>query len=85
MRPSELKEFLDLKVDLYNQPSFIDQDPIQIPHQFSNKEDIEIIDVYSILGKKLELASGDGYHWSSPAYKIITREISGNVLPVLKK
>jgi uncharacterized protein (TIGR02757 family) len=43
MQPSELKDFLDLKVELYNQPSFIDQDPIQIPHQFYNKEDIEII------------------------------------------
>lgn len=38
----ELKEFLDEKVDLYNKPSFIETDPISIPHQFSSKEDIEI-------------------------------------------
>jgi uncharacterized protein (TIGR02757 family) len=38
----ELKEFLDSKVDQYNHPSFIESDPIQIPHQFSKKEDIEI-------------------------------------------
>jgi len=38
----ELKEFLDEKVDLYNNPNFIESDPIQIPHQFSVKEDIEI-------------------------------------------
>lgn len=56
-----------------------------ISGQVMQEEEIEIIDVYSILAKKLELASGDGYHWSSPAYEIITREISGNVLPVLKK
>lgn len=37
-----LKEFLDEKVALYNTPKFIETDPIQIPHQFSKKEDIEI-------------------------------------------
>ncbi len=39
---TELKEFLDEKVIQYNSPMFIDSDPIQIPHQFSIKEDIEI-------------------------------------------
>lgn len=39
---SELKEFLDEKVELYNHPNFIDSDPIQIPHRYSLKEDIEI-------------------------------------------
>ena len=38
----QLKEFLDDKVVLYNNPKFIESDPIQIPHQFSSKEDIEI-------------------------------------------
>jgi uncharacterized protein (TIGR02757 family) len=38
----ELKSFLDQKVTQYNQPKFIDSDPIQIPHQFARKEDIEI-------------------------------------------
>ena len=42
MNKSELKEFLDEKVVLYNNPSFIESDPIQIPHGFSLKEDIEI-------------------------------------------
>lgn len=39
---SELKDFLDEKVMLYNHPKFIESDPIQIPHKFSKKEDIEI-------------------------------------------
>ncbi|HVG42493.1 MAG TPA: TIGR02757 family protein [Chitinophagaceae bacterium] len=39
---SALKEFLDKKVDAFNQPSFIVADPISIPHRFSKKEDIEI-------------------------------------------
>ena len=42
MNKSELKEFLDEKVILYNNPEFIESDPIQIPHRFSQKEDIEI-------------------------------------------
>ena len=38
----ELKEFLDAKVQHYNTTQFIESDPIQIPHLFSKKEDIEI-------------------------------------------
>lgn len=39
---SDLKEFLDEKVDQYNRPHFIETDPIQVPKQFSGKENIEI-------------------------------------------
>ncbi len=42
MNKSELKDFLDEKVDFYNRPQFIETDPIQIPHRFTTKEDIEI-------------------------------------------
>ena len=42
MNRTELKEFLDEKVLLYNKADFIESDPIQIPHQFTHKEDIEI-------------------------------------------
>jgi uncharacterized protein (TIGR02757 family) len=42
LHTQDLKEFLDTKVDQYNNPRFIESDPIQIPHQFSKKEDIEI-------------------------------------------
>lgn len=42
LSPNELKDFLDFKVQQYNKPSFIELDPISIPHQFSSKEDIEI-------------------------------------------
>ena len=37
-----LKEFLDIKSEEYNNTSFIENDPIQIPHKFKKKEDIEI-------------------------------------------
>ena len=39
---TEIKEFLDTKVKQYNTLDFITTDPIQIPHQFNLKEDIEI-------------------------------------------
>jgi len=39
---SELKEFLDEKVIQFNNPNFIESDPIQIPHRYNLKEDIEI-------------------------------------------
>ncbi|MBT8305433.1 MAG: DUF2400 domain-containing protein, partial [Maribacter sp.] len=42
MTQEELKEFLDTKVEQYNTPSFLENDPIQIPHKFNKKEDIEI-------------------------------------------
>jgi len=43
MNQSELKEFLDFKAEEYNSPKFIESDPIQLPHRFSKKEDIEIV------------------------------------------
>jgi uncharacterized protein (TIGR02757 family) len=42
MNQSELKSFLDEKVLQYNTLDFIESDPVQIPHLFSLKEDIEI-------------------------------------------
>lgn len=38
-----LKNFLDLKVEEYNQPNFISNDPVSIPHLFIRKQDIEIM------------------------------------------
>ena len=42
MNQTTLKIFLDEKVQQYNRLDFIESDPIQIPHQFTQKEDIEI-------------------------------------------
>jgi len=42
MTQDQLKTYLDRKVEKYNQIDFIDSDPIQIPHKFTKKEDIEI-------------------------------------------
>lgn len=37
-----IKEFLEEKVLFYNRPEFIESDPIQVPHRYQLKEDIEI-------------------------------------------
>lgn len=42
MDNSDLKDFLNEKVDQYNNPDFIASDPISIPHKFELKEDVEI-------------------------------------------
>ena len=42
MELNNLKSFLDEKVEEYNQPFFVETDPIQVPKTFSEKENIEI-------------------------------------------
>ncbi|MEO7394579.1 MAG: DUF2400 family protein, partial [Chitinophagaceae bacterium] len=49
MNEKDLKEFLDRKVDQYNQPSFIKNDPISIPHLFTKKQDIEIAGFFAAI------------------------------------
>ncbi|WP_372648218.1 TIGR02757 family protein [Draconibacterium sp.] len=39
---ADLKDFLDEKVEEYNRSEFIETDPIQVPKQFIEKENIEI-------------------------------------------
>lgn len=46
---ASLKRFLDNKVDAYNQPSFIKDDPISIPHLFGKKQDIEIAGFFAAI------------------------------------
>jgi uncharacterized protein (TIGR02757 family) len=43
----DIKYFLDQKAEYYNQPSFIKDDPISIPHLFSKKQDIEIMGLWA--------------------------------------
>ncbi|MBP93466.1 MAG: TIGR02757 family protein [Flavobacteriaceae bacterium] len=42
LNKTDLKDFLDEKVEQYNTREFLETDPIKIPHTFSKKEDIEI-------------------------------------------
>ncbi|MBC7826485.1 MAG: TIGR02757 family protein [Chitinophagaceae bacterium] len=47
MKQQTLKAFLDKKVDEYNQPFFIQNDPVCIPHLFSKRQDIEIAGLFA--------------------------------------
>lgn len=49
MQQANLIDFLNKKVSEYNQPSFIKDDPISIPHLFSKKQDIEIAGFFAAI------------------------------------
>ena len=63
MKISEIKDLLDEKVKQYNTTDFIDTDPIQIPHRFTKKEDIEIIGLLVAIiawgNRKMIIANGE--------------------------
>ena len=40
--PEAVKDLLEEKARIYNTPAFIEDDPIQIPHAFGERENIEI-------------------------------------------
>ncbi|MDG2062255.1 MAG: TIGR02757 family protein [Flavobacteriaceae bacterium] len=76
MNSNEIKDFLDYKAAEYEQPSFLDYDPIQIPHLFNKKEDIEIsgflissiawgnrLSIIKSGKRMLELMDNDPYHF----------------------
>jgi uncharacterized protein (TIGR02757 family) len=44
-----LEAYLNKKVDEFNQPFFIENDPISIPHLFSKKQDIEIAGFFAAI------------------------------------
>lgn len=46
---NELKDFLDSKVEQYNTPAFIKDDPVCIPHLFNRKQDIEIAGLFAAI------------------------------------
>jgi uncharacterized protein (TIGR02757 family) len=43
----ELQDFLEKKVLEYNHPSFIEKDPVSVPHRFTRKQDIEIAGLFA--------------------------------------
>jgi uncharacterized protein (TIGR02757 family) len=52
MKPSynpNLHQLLEQKYQQYNQPNFIANDPISIPHLFSKKQDIEIMGLFAAI------------------------------------
>ncbi|HEX5154730.1 MAG TPA: TIGR02757 family protein [Parafilimonas sp.] len=47
LNSNNLKNFLDSRVEEYNRPSFIKDDPISIPHLFTRQQDIEIAGLFA--------------------------------------
>lgn len=73
---NELKDLLDHKVNQFNRVSFIEVDPISIPHQFSRQQDIEIAAFFTAIiswGQRksilksaqnlMNLMDGEPYHF----------------------
>ena len=47
------------------------------------EEQIAVIDGYSVLAARLELARGDRFHWGNGGYELLSGEILKSVLPAL--
>lgn len=88
--PPSLKAFLDQKVSEYNQPLFLANDPILVPHRFSRKQDIEIAGFFAaifawgnrttIINKSLELMdrmNGDPYRFCLEYSSRLSRRLEG--------
>ena len=45
----QLRALLDERVARYDQPAFIERDPIWVPHQFTKRQDIEISGLFAAL------------------------------------
>jgi len=43
----QLRDLLEEKFEFYNRPSFIETDPIYIPHLYQKKQDIEISGLFA--------------------------------------
>lgn len=46
---TRLRDFLNRKVEEYNQPAFVASDPIAVPHLFTKKQDIEIAGFFAAI------------------------------------
>jgi len=49
------------------------------------EEGIEVIDAYTLLASRLDLAAGDKYHWQGAAYQLLSEEIGKRVKAALGK
>jgi len=74
-----VKFFLEQKVSLYNRPQFIENDPIFVPHQYTKKQDIEIMGFFASIfawGQRptiINKAKEVGQRMDNSPYEFITR------------
>lgn len=71
-------------VDALGDKNVIVQRINRIAEQVMKEEGVEVIDMYTPFAAKLELAAGDEFHWSGPAYKMISDAIVTKSTEVLK-
>ncbi|WP_029906107.1 TIGR02757 family protein [Prevotella sp. 10(H)] len=86
----ELKDFLDKKAAQYNNPSFIENDPVSIPHSFTLKQDREIMGFFAaifawgqrktIINKCRELSS----RMDNSPYQFITQHSDSDLKKLLQ-
>jgi hypothetical protein len=55
----------------------------RIAEAIMKDEKVEVIDAYTPLAARLDLAAGDEYHWSSPAYKMVSDAIVAKTFETL--
>jgi len=56
----------------------------QIGTKIMQENQIPISDFYGILVAKLDLAAGDRFHWTKPAYELLAREAAGRIAQALE-
>ncbi|HEX5554930.1 MAG TPA: TIGR02757 family protein [Chitinophagaceae bacterium] len=49
MNKTALQDFLNCKVELYNNAAFVEDDPVRVPHQFTLLQDIEIAGFFTAI------------------------------------
>src|SRR5688500_17294282 len=49
MKENKIRDFLEAKVQQFNQPAFIKDDPISVPHSFKKRQDIEIAGFFAAI------------------------------------
>jgi len=55
----------------------------QIVTKIMQENQVPIADFYGILVAKLDLAAGDRFHWTKPAYELLAREAAGRIAEAL--
>jgi len=56
----------------------------QIVAKIMQENQIPIADFYGILVAKLDLAAGDRFHWTKPAYELLAQEAARHVAQALR-
>lgn len=92
-KPGQLEQtraLLEARVARYNQPAFIERDPIWVPHQFSRRQDVEISGLFAallawgqrptILKKTAELM----HRMDDAPYQFITQHADDDLKKLLK-